>query len=103
MRLAQKGAERLRSAVESRVGESVAKDEEVGGQETLIRLRSMQRDSVGRPASGKKSQVSRNTMLERAAVKDTKDWEEEGGSEVGLEEGVEKKRGAMAKEKLVDV
>jgi hypothetical protein len=81
--------------------ERVVKDEE-RGEQIMNRLRCMQREEVGKVQPGKRDLVSRNVMLERAAVKDAKDWEEEGNSDVSVK-GVIVKRGAVTKEKLVDV
>jgi hypothetical protein len=106
--LVQKGVQRLRRAVQHRgwgagetEGERVMKDEE-RGEQIMDRLRSMQGAEVGKVQLRKRDHVSRNVMLERAADKDAKDWEEEGSSDVGIE-GVVMKRGAVTKEKLVDV
>jgi hypothetical protein len=78
-------------------------DEELGEQ-VLRRLRSMPREETGKGTPERRDLVSRNVLLERAAVKDTKDWEEESCVvEAGAEEVVKRKTGGMAKEKLVDV
>jgi hypothetical protein len=64
----------------------------------------MPRAETGKGTPERRDLVNRNVLLERAAVKDTKDWEEESCVvEAGAEEVVKRKTGGMAKEKLVDV
>ena len=105
--LVQNSVQELRSKGQTDAGaqieerEDIAIHEEVGGQQTLARSRTMQRTGAGKAGLGKTDHVSKNIMPERAAVKDTKDWEDERGSDVGLDT-VEKK-GGVSKEKLVDV
>lgn len=105
--LVQKSVQGLRSAVKQDAdvgtgqrGEADIHDE-VSGQQTLARLRSMQRTGAGKAGLGKTDHVSKNIMVERAAVKDTKNWEDERGSVVDLD--MAGKKGGVSKEKLVDV
>ena len=102
--LAQKKEPRLRDTVAVIAGKGLDASEgmwraEMGGQQTLMGLRNMQRESGGNATSGK-DHVSKNVMLERAAVKDTKDWEEESDSSDDSEVAV---KGGATKEKLVDI
>lgn len=99
--LAEKGVQRLRRAAPLNAEERGGKDQDMNGQQTLMRLRSMQREDTKKSGSGKKEHGSGNIILERAAVKDIKDWEDESGSEADVE--VVEKKGAVTKEKLVDV
>lgn len=103
----QNGVQRLRGAAPLDAGagmsdrEKTGKDGETSEQQTLIKLRSMQQEGVGKIGSGKKDHASKNIMLERAAVKDAKHWEDERASEVDLD--AVGKRGGAVREKLVDV
>jgi hypothetical protein len=61
----------------------------------------MQLDGNGQVSLREDDSVNKNILLERASVKDTKDWEDDRGSDVELE--VVGKKGGVVKEKLVDV
>lgn len=76
------------------------------GEEILDRLRAMSRE--GKKAASKSTaekEVSNNVLLERAANKETRKWEDESEdkSEVDEKSEVEEKRVKNGKEKLVDV
>ena len=89
-------AERLRAASRA---EGIRKEDL--GEKTLGR-------SKGLPKEGKvveeQGLVSRTVMLEMAAVKDAKDWEEEGSeiAEESKENAVEGKKESVAKTSLLD-
>jgi hypothetical protein len=105
--LIQKSAKGLRDAVQTNASARLAErerldtNEEIGGQQTLARLKSMQLDGNGQVSLREDDSVNKNILLERASVKDTKDWEDDRGSDVELE--VVGKKGGVVKEKLVDV
>jgi len=70
--------------------------EEKKGEMVLEKLRGL--EGVGEKG------FSKNVILERAAVKETRDWEDESiGSEGGDKSLVEEKKAKIAKEKLVDI
>jgi hypothetical protein len=89
-------AERLRAAARA---ERIRKEDL--GEQTLARLK-------GLPKKGKvveeQGLISGTVMLERAAVKDAKDWEEEGSevAEESKENAVEGKEESVAKTSLLD-
>jgi len=105
--LVQKGAQKLKSSAPASDGKGLGASEKTGteeqtsGQQTLVRLRNMQQESEGRVSSGKKDHVTKNVMLGMVAVKDTKDWEDESGSDDDSK--MIESKGAVTKEKLVDV
>lgn len=105
MVLAQKGVQELRNPGQNGTvlgeRERGAKTQRLG-QQVLKKLRGMHREDVRHVESEKRGRISRNVILERAAVKDTMAWEQERGSDAGVEDAVEKK-GAVTKEKLVDI
>lgn len=102
--LAQKGAQALRSPPQqdSRVGsremDSLSPSGDLDGQETLARLRSLQVDGVSHDGSHHNGHVNKSIALERASAENTKDWEDEKGSERELDE-----EDGSAVEKLVDI
>ena len=90
-------AERLRAATKA---ERIRK--ESLGEQTLARLK-------GLPREGKvveeQSPVSKALMLERAAVMDAKDWEDEdnnAAAEESMKRAVEGRRANVAKTSLLD-
>lgn len=105
--LIQKSVKGLRGAVQpndsARLAESETLDahEEIGGKQTLARLKSMQLNGNGKVSLRENDSANKNIILERASVKDTKDWEDDRGSDVELE--LVGENGGVIKEKLVDI
>jgi hypothetical protein len=79
--------------------------EEVGlGEQILERLRNMEKEGKRGIPKGEEKEASNNVLAERAAVKETRAWEDESeDSDVDEQPKVEEKSGKLAKEKLVDV
>jgi hypothetical protein len=75
------------------------------GEQTLERLKSMPRDELRGFSEGREGkEISSNVLLEKAAIKETRNWEEESNeSETGGKIELENKKAIGGKEKLVDV
>jgi hypothetical protein len=87
-------------------GRRRSRREEVGiGEQILERLRNLARDEKrGSVKAVDENKVSSNVLLERAAIKETRDWEEESDdNEAGDKAKSGDKKAKGAKEKLVDV